>query len=158
MRFTSPRIVPLRKQFRVSTVLALAAGLTLPSIVLAHNPTAECNAATIRGMYNFNASGFQIVGGVAQPAAYIFTMVFDGRGHMTTPAVSLSRNGVIFSLPQGNPGNYTVETNCKGTLTFTGGTTYDLQIAPNGDRFNMLQTTPGSVVQGTAHRASRATG
>ena len=43
-----------------------------------------------------------------------------------------------------------------GNLTFAGGTTYDLQVARNGKQFNMLQTTPGSVVQGTAHRGSRA--
>jgi hypothetical protein len=155
MRCTSLKIVPLQKQFTVSAVLALAAGLTLPSMVLADKP-AECTADTIRGEYIFNASGYRIVGGVPQPAAYIFIMIFDGLGNMTTPAVSLSRNGDIFSLPQGNPGNYTVDADCSGTLTFAGGTTYDLQVARNGNQFNMLQTTPGSVVQGTAHRGSRA--
>jgi len=155
MRFTSPTIVPLRKQFPVSTALLLAAGLTLPSLVLADKP-AECSAATIRGVYLFNASGYRIVGGVPQPNAFVFTMVFDGLGNMTTPAVSLSQNGAVFTLPQGNPGNYTVDADCRGTLTFTGGTAYDLQIAPNGKLFNMLQTNPGSVVQGTAQRVSRA--
>jgi hypothetical protein len=151
MRSTTLKIIPLRR-VPVSAVLVLAAGLSLPSMVLADR---ECSAATIRGAYIFNASGYNIVGGVAQPAAYIFTMVFDGLGNMTTPAVSLSRNGAIFSLPQGNPGNYTVDADCRGTLTFSGGTTYDLQIAPNGNQFNMLQTNPGSVTQGTAHRVSR---
>ena len=122
-------------------------------MALAHNPN-QCTAATIRGEYIFNASGYEIVSGAAQPTAFAFIMVFDGRGNMTTPAVSLSRNGVIFSLPQGNPGTYTVAADCSGKLTFSGGTTYDLQTARDGSQFNMLQTTPGFVVQGTAHRGS----
>jgi hypothetical protein len=155
MSFKNPKIVPLRKKLSVSTVLVLAAGFTFPSMALADG-AAECTAATIRGVYLFNASGYRIVDGVLQPSAYIFTMIFDGLGNMTTPAVSLSRNGEVFSLPQGNPGNYTVDADCRGTLTFSGGTAYDLQIAPNGKVFNMLQTNPGSVVQGTAQRVSRA--
>ena len=157
MRSTSQKIVPLRKQIPVSAVLALAAGLTLPSLVLADKP-AECTAATIRGVYLFNASGYRIVGGVPQPNAFIFTLVFDGLGNMTTPAVSLSINGAIIQPPQGSPGNYTVDADCTGTLTFADGPKFDLQITPNGKQINLLQTNPATVMQGTAQRVSRATG
>jgi hypothetical protein len=156
MRFTSLKIVALRKQLPVSAALALAAGLALPSMVLADED--ECTAATIRGVYMFHASGYNIVSGVPLPKAIIETVVLDGLGNVTTPAVSLSINGTILQPPQGNPGVYTVEADCTGTLTFADGPKFDLQITPNGKQINMLQTNPNTVMQGTAQRVSSAAG
>ena len=156
MRFTSLKIVALRKQLPVSAALALAAGLTLPSMVLADEN--ECTAATIRGVYMFHASGYNIVSGVPLPKAIIETVVFDGLGNVTTPAVSVSINGTLLQPPQGNPGVYTVDADCTGTLTFADGPRFDLQITPNGKQINMLQTNPNTVMQGTAQRVSRAAG
>jgi hypothetical protein len=155
MRFTSLKIVALRKQLPVSAALALAAGLTLPSMVLADE---ECTAETIRGVYMFHASGYNIVSGVPLPKAIIETVVFDGLGSVTTPAVSLSINGTIIQPPQGNPGVYTVDADCTGTLTFADGPKFDLQITPNGKQINMLQTNPNTAMQGTAQRVSRPAG
>ena len=156
MTFTSLKIVALRKQLPVSAALALAAGLTLPSMVLADED--ECTAATIRGVYMFHASGYNIVSGVPLPKAIIETVVLDGLGNVTTPSVSLSINGTILQPPQGNPGVYTVEADCTGTLTFADGPKFDLQITPNGKQINMLQTNPNTVMQGTARRVSSAAG
>jgi hypothetical protein len=158
MRITSLKIVALRKQLPVSAALALAAGLTLPSIVLADQAkkTDECTAETIRGVYMFHASGYNIVSGVPLPKAIIEKVVFDGLGNVTTPAVSLSLNGTIVQPPQGNPGIYTVDADCTGTLTFADGPKFDLQITPNGKQINMLQTNPNTVMQGTAQRVGAA--
>ena len=156
MRFTSLKIVALRKQLPVSTALALAAGLALPSMVLAEED--ECTAATIRGVYMFHASGYNIVSGVPLPKAIIETVVFDGLGNVTTPAVSVSINGTLLQPPQGNPGVYTVDADCTGTLTFADGPRFDLQITPSGKQIHMLQTNPNTVMQGTAQRVSRAAG
>jgi hypothetical protein len=156
MRFTSLKIVALRKQLPVSAALALAAGLTLPSMVLAAED--ECTAETIRGVYMFHASGYNIVSGVPLPKAIIETVVFDGLGNVTTPAVSVSINGTLLQPPQGNPGVYTVDADCTGTLTFADGPRFDLQITPNGKQINMLQTNPNTVMQGTAQRVSPAAG
>ena len=155
MRSTTPRIVALRKHLAVSAALALAAGLALPSIVQAEE-TDECTAETIRGVYLFHASGYNIVSGVPLPKAIIETVVFDGLGNVTTPAVSVSINGTLLQPPQGNPGVYTVDADCTGTLTFADGPRFDLQITPNGKQINMLQTNPNTVMQGTAQRVSRA--
>jgi hypothetical protein len=154
MRSTSLKIVALRKHLPVSAALALAAGLTLPSMALAD----ECTAETIRGVYMFHASGYNIMSGTPLPKAIIETLVFDGLGNVSTPAVSLSINGAIIQPPQGSPGNYTVDADCTGTLTFADGPKFDLQITPNGKQINLLQTNPATVMQGTAQRVSRATG
>jgi hypothetical protein len=157
MKSTGLMIVALRKQLPVSAALALAAGLTLPSMVLA-DAAEECTAETIRGVYLFHASGYNIVSGAPLPKAIIETLVFDGLGNVSTPAVSLSINGTILQPPQGNPGNYAVDADCTGTLMFADGIKFDLQITPNGKQINLLQTNPGTVMQGTAERTSRAGG
>jgi hypothetical protein len=154
MRSTSPKIVVLRKHLAASAALALAAGLALPALAAAEDAP-ECSAATIRGVYLFHASGYNIVSGVPLPKAIIEKVVFDGLGNVTTPAVSLSINGTIVQPPQGSAGNYTVDADCTGTLMFADGPKFDLQIAPNGKQINLLQTNPATVMQGTAKRVSR---
>jgi hypothetical protein len=157
MRSTNSKIVAVPKQVALSAALALAAGLALPCVVTAEE-TPECTAETIRGVYLFHASGYNIVNGASLPKAIIETVVFDGLGNVTTPAVSLSINGTIIQPPQGNPGVYTVDADCTGTLMFADGPKFDLQITPNGKQINMLQTNPATVMQGTARRVSRAAG
>ena len=121
------------------------------------NDNHECSAKTLRGEYRFHASGYNIVNGTALPKAIIETLVFDGEGNVTTPAVSVSINGTIVQPPQGAPGVYTVDADCTGTLTFAdaAGTRFDLQIRPNGNSVNLLQTNPNTVMQGTAQRVRR---
>lgn len=137
----------------VSTAAAIAAALAIPTAATAsEDDVVTCNLKTLRGVYQFAASGFNIVNGVALPKAIIEKLVFDGRGGVLTPSVSLSVNGNIIQPPQGNPGVYTVDADCTGTLTFADGPMFDLQIRPYGKVVNMLQTNPGTVMQGTAER------
>jgi len=155
MRCTRPSIVT-RRVLPVSTALALAGALTLPSIARAGD-SEECSAKTLRGVYLFHASGYNIVNGAALPKAIIEKLVFDGDGNVSTPAVSLSINGTILQPPQGAPGTYTVDADCTGTLTFAdaAGNKFDLQIKPNGSEINMLQTNTNTVMQGTVQRVAR---
>ena len=155
MRSNSPYIAALRKQLAVSALFAIAGGLTLPSMVLADN-TDECSAETLRGVFLFHASGYNIANGAALPKAIIEKLVFHGDGNVTTPAVTLSVNGNIVQPPQGNPGTYTVDADCTGTLTFADGPRFDLHITPNGKQINMVQTNANTVMQGTAQRVARA--
>ena len=154
MKSTRTHIVNLSTRLPVSAALALAGSLAWPAVAIAGN-TDECTAETLGGVYVFHASGYNIVNGAALPKAIIETLVFHGDGNVSTPAVSLSINGVIVQPPQGNPGTYTVDPDCTGTLTFADGPRFDLQIKPNGKTINMLQTNPNTVMQGTAERESR---
>jgi len=160
MKSTRSNIVTLQKQLAVAGALSLAAGLASPSMALAgdRHDGHECSVKTLRGEYLFHASGYNISPtGVALPKAIIEKLVFDGEGNVSTPAVSVSINGTIVQPPQGAPGVYTVDADCTGTLTFAdaAGVKFDLHIKPNGNRINMLQTNPNTVMQGTADRVSR---
>jgi hypothetical protein len=44
-----------------------------------------CSVATLRGLYVFAASGYNIVGGAAQPKAILESIRFDGNGTLTVP-------------------------------------------------------------------------
>lgn len=143
----------MKSTLSVFAAAAVAAGLAVPTVASAgDDEVVTCNARMLRGAYHFNASGFNIVNGAAVPKAIIETLVFDGRGGVQTPQISLSANGNIIQPPQGSPGVYTVESNCTGTLTFGDGIMFDLHIKPNGKFVHMLQTNPGTVMQGTAER------
>lgn len=140
-------------QTQVAAAVALAAGLAMQPIAsAAEDDVVSCSARTLRGVYEFSASGFNIVNGAALPKAIIETLVFDGRGGVLTPAISLSVNGTIIQPPQGNPGTYTVDADCTGTLTFADGPMFDLHVAPYGKSLKMLQTNPNTVMQGTAQK------
>ena len=143
----------MKSSLFVSVAAAVAAGLAMPtSASAAEDDVVTCNLKTLRGVYQFAASGFNIVNGVALPKAIIETLVFDGRGNVLTPEISLSFNGNIVQPPQGAPAVYTLEADCTGTLTFGDGIMFDLQVKPYGKAVNMLQTNPGTVMQGTAER------
>ena len=138
------------KSLLLSAAVAVAAGLAIPTAASANDDAVTCGLKTVRGVYDFHASGFNIVSGAALPKAIIERVVFDGRGGVLTPLVALSINGTIIQPPQGNPGVYTVDADCTGTLTFADGPMFRLQIRPDGRSLNMLQTNPNTVMQGIA--------
>jgi hypothetical protein len=116
-----------------------------------------CNVATLRGLYVFTASGFNVVGGVAQPKAIIELIRFNGDGTLTVPASTHSVNGVVARSPANGPGTYAVAPDCTGTLVFgPPGPTFDVFLAPDGSELDMIQTGPDTpVFQGTVLRLGR---
>jgi hypothetical protein len=118
----------------------------------------RCSISTLRGLYVFTASGFNIVAGVPQPKAIVELIRFDGRGAATVPAVTVSINGVIMNaVPESV--EYTLDSDCTGSLQFiapgTGPITYDLFVSSKGSVIHMIQTNQNTVFQGTAERVSR---
>jgi len=117
----------------------------------------RCSDHTLRGLYVFGATGYNIVAGVAQPKAVLEFIRFNGRGGLTAPAATVSINGVITRSPPDGPGSYNVESDCTGSLVFgPPGAAFDLFVSPSGSEVHMIQTggaVPG-VLQGTAERVS----
>lgn len=154
MKSTRLNAAAMRAVLAASAALAVAGTIATPTIAAAgdFDEVVTCSARTLRGVYQFRASGHNIVNGVALPKAIIETLVFDGLGNVSTPEISLSVNGFIIQPPQGSPGIYTVDADCTGTLTFGDGIMFDLQVAPGGRAVNMLQTNPNTVMQGRAEK------
>jgi len=161
MKATMTRAVKtLASQF----ILAAAIALTVSGAARANDDDEDakaCSNATLRGLYTFTASGFNIVGGAALPKAIVEVIHFYGDGTLSVPAATASINGTITRSPPDGSGDYKVAADCTGALRFfpavaTGPTfTYDLFIRFKGSEIQMIQTNPNTVFQGTAERVSR---
>jgi hypothetical protein len=134
----------------VSLVTAMALG-TSGTARAALGPQA-CGVYTLRGSYLFATHGWNIVGGVPQPKAIVEGIDFNGDGTLVSPFATVSINGTILHS-SGSLGTYTVNTDCTGTLSFTGGPSFDIFVEQNGKQLWMIQTGPGSpVFEGTVTR------
>jgi hypothetical protein len=146
--------------------LSLSVGLltVAPGYAGGKDHVTACTLATLTGTYVFIATGYTIVTSgfptgkgpstVPQPKAIVEGIDFDGEGTLTVPAVSLSLNGVILPNTVGSNGEYTVNDNCTGTITFDSGPTFDIVIAPNGKECYMIQTNANNVLAGVARRVA----
>jgi len=137
------------------TALSLVLIAAVSGGAFAAEDGSQCSARTLRGRYVFSASGFTIdpASGVVRPKAIVEVIDFNGDGTLDVPAGTRSVNGVVFRLVPGTY-SYTIAEDCAGTITFDG-PAFDIFVAPHGDQFWMIQTTPGNVFEGSATRTSR---
>lgn len=110
----------------------------------AEDSAARCSEATLRGTYLFSLVGFTVTGTGSDPFAIGGQDVYDGHGHVRSVFTS-STNGKITRFIR-STGNYTVNPDCTGSVSFSGGTTTgDLFIAPDGSQYVFVHTNPGTV-------------
>ena len=122
----------------------------------AQTPAQTCGVQTLHGLYVFDAHGWNIVGGVAQPKAIVEGIDFNGDGTLVSPFATVSINGFIVHSAA-SAGSYTVDPDCTGTLTFTGGPSFDIFGDPRGGKHLWLIQTGDpvpAVFEGTAVRVS----
>jgi len=136
-------------------VAVASAVLGFSGVAFADDDAATCRAEKLDGLYVFSATGFTIAAGVAQPKAIVELIRFNGDGTLSVPGATRSINGVIGQIPPGGTGTYTLEADCRGTLTFTGGPAFDIFASPKGEDVWMIQTNPNNVFQGNVTRISR---
>ena len=150
----------LLKSITSCFLFACALASLIASMALGTSATARaaiapltCSVHTLHGSYLFATHGWNIVSGVAVPKAIVEGINFNGDGTLVSPFATVSINGVIITS-SGTPGTYTVNADCTGTLTFTGGAGYNIFVELNGQQLWMIQTsgpTP-AVFEGTATR------
>jgi hypothetical protein len=134
----------------VSLVAAMALGTSATARADSRGPS--CAVHTLRGSYLFATHGWNIVGGVAVPKAIVEGIDFNGDGTLISPFATVSINGTILHS-SGSPGTYTLNADCTGTLSFTGGASFDIFVEANGKQLWMIQTGPmPAVFEGAATR------
>jgi hypothetical protein len=134
--------------------VCLAAAMALGTSATAGPADAKvCGLDSLQGSYLFATHGWNIVGGVAQPKAIVEGINFNGDGSLVSPFATVSINGAIVRS-SGSPGTYTVNPDCTGTLTFTGGASYDIFVERRDNELWMIQTGGAvpAVFEGTATR------
>ena len=152
---------------KVTLAAILPLVLCLPGLALA-DPGKRCGERTLKGDYVLTASGFTRPpmsgpGTPWVPKAIIEVIHFNGDGTLTTPYVAVANpfgdtGNVLPPVPgtPGTPGQYVLNDDCTGTLTFNDGVVaYRIVVEhPSGDTVRMLQSSPpNNVFLGTARRA-----
>jgi hypothetical protein len=95
------------------------------------NPQARrgCDVAMLRGLYLLKGSGQAVVNGAVVPKALLGSVRFNGDGTLVVETLTLT----VLNLPPleqvDSPGNYTVESNCTGTLAIPGGPTWNIFVS-----------------------------
>jgi hypothetical protein len=148
-----------RSMKAITRLVVVAMAFSTSVIARAETPAnaQTCDVETLHGSYLFATHGFNIAGGVAVPKAIVEGIDFDGDGTLSSPFATVSINGTIFRS-SGTVGSYTVNADCTGTLSFTGGPSFDIFVAPRGKELWLIQTGPAAapaVFEGTATRVSR---
>jgi hypothetical protein len=155
-----------RLTFKKITSSLLFAGALISMVAVTFGPSDKaqaqsspqtCTAQTLHGLYVFDAHGWNISNGVAVPKAIVEGIHFNGDGTLVSPFATVSVNGAI-SHSSGGLGTYTVEPDCRGTLTFTPGPSFDMFVDHRGGKqIWLIQTGPAAipaVFEGTATRVS----
>jgi hypothetical protein len=130
--------------------------ITLGSITLQQGyaqgkESKTCSLATLNGVYVFDATGFNIINGVAVPKTVVNFLTFKGDGSLTSIATAVVGGNKVADDTPGT-GSYIVNADCTGNLTDARGFTFDLFIAPHGRSFHMIQTVTGQMLAGGAQR------
>lgn len=117
----------------------------------------SCSLSTLEGDYVFSASGHSLIAGVWLPKAIVEYLHFNGDGTLSVTAATVANaggSGTVTQSPPGGTGTYALDANCKGTLQFTPGPSFDIFVAPRGRGFWMIQTNPNNVFQGQVKKVS----
>jgi hypothetical protein len=138
---------------------AIAALITVGPMTMqqgyAEEAPAACTLATLHGRYVFDATGYNIINGIAVPKTVVEFLRFRGDGSLTSIATVVVGGTKIQDDASGT-GSYAVNDDCTGTLTFEpSGFTFDLFVAPDGSQFHMIQTVTGQMIAGEARRVPR---
>lgn len=113
-----------------------------------------CNNSDLRGNYGFSARGTTLNGvpipsALLGPFASAGSATYDGEGHVSLTAMA-SFNGVV--QPAAASGTYQVGPDCIYTSSLDNGTTFRGVIANNRQELFILQTSPATVIAGTAQK------
>ena len=143
--------VALATLVAVAAIIGLGAtvpGGTLPKVHAQEVDLEGCSAATLHGRYGLTFSGYGTNSAVPAPitafipVAGVGLVTFDGNGNLSA-SETVSNGGNVF--PVNLPGNYTVNSDCTGSLT-TANAHLNLVIVRNGREILSVNTQQGRVV------------
>lgn len=127
------------------------------SFASSNKHTGTCGLATLKGRYLFADAGTALppAFGVTTPtlAADAGFEVFNGDG-TGRDTVTLRVNGKIVANNVVVDTTYTVNQDCTGTIKVTGGPTFNIFVAPDGEMFSSIATDPGNYPSRIELRAS----
>ena len=146
--------IPVAPWLAIAAIIAV--GLIGAQSAFAQEEQASCTAATLNGLYIFDASGFTGLPTGWTPKAVVESLRLNGDGTLSAVSTASVGGNLVGGELHNATGTYTVNQNCTGTLAFNPqGPHFDIFIAPRGTTFHMIQTDPSNVLAGESRRVSR---
>src|SRR5438309_5762787 len=138
----------------VSLVAAMALGTSATAGAAADGQV--CSVHMLKGLYLWTFDGYENFGGKFVPKAIMQGLRFKGDGTTFNPFGTVNIGGTVIIDATGGVGTYTVAANCTGTLSITGGPTFNIYVGPGAQKVWTLETSPNpaglGVSVGTAVR------
>lgn len=116
----------------IFSILVVGASFKLSSASIEESTETSCSLATLTGTYLYSEQGF--LGGQPYASGGIFS--FNGTGQVTSIFTNSSTREQAPAT-----GNYAVNSNCTGTVTFGTEPTVNIYLSPNGDTFIYVRVT-----------------
>jgi hypothetical protein len=113
----------------------------------------------LRGLYLWTWDGYQNFGGNPVPKALLLGIRFNGDATLTVPFGTVNIGGIVHD-GGGAVGTYTVAADCTGTISITGGTSFNMYVGPGAQQLWITQIGGGpgdgtGLGVGTAKRVER---
>jgi hypothetical protein len=145
----------------MATVVGVVIGFGLLTLDAGSaKPRARCSLATLKGRYLFAHSGTLVPPAfgvtVPTPGADAGFHIFNGDG-TGKDIVTVRIGGTLMLRKAVVPITYTIKPDCTGSYTpqVSNGPSFDLFVAPTGERFAVIATAPqGNYVSDIDHRVS----
>ena len=144
----------------ITTYLLFACALVslVTAMVLGASGTARaaadaqvCSVGMLRGLYLWTFDGYAKLGGTLVPKAIMQGLRFNGDGTTFNQFGTVNIGGTIIIDATGAEGTYTVAADCTGTLSYTGGASFNIYVGPGAQKIWFTQIAGGLGV-GTATR------
>ncbi len=102
-----------------------------------------CSVDRLHGLYLWTFDGYTRVGGNLLPKAVLQGLQFNGDGTTYNTFGTVNIGGTILIDATGGVGTYTVAADCTGTLSITGGPSFNIYIGPGGKQIWTTQIDVG---------------
>jgi len=125
----------------VCLAAAMALGTSCPARAAADSPV--CSVEKLQGLYLWTFDGYTRLGGNLLPKAAMQGLQFNGDGTTYNTFGTVNIGGTLIIDATGGVGTYTVVADCTGTLSITGGPSFNMFIGPGGKEIWLTQTNVG---------------
>src|SRR5437868_11270703 len=99
-----------------------------------------CSVGMLKGLYLWTFDGYQNFSGTFVPKAVMQGLRFNGDGTTFNPFGTVNIGGTIIIDATGGIGTYTVAADCTGTLSITGGPTFNIYFGPGAQKVWSAET------------------
>ena len=104
----------------------------------------HCSVHMLRGLYLWSWDGYANFGGNLVPKAVMQGLRFNGDGTTYNAFGTVNVGGTTIIDATGGVGTYTVAEDCTGTLSITGGPTFNMYVGPGAQQVWITQIGGGA--------------